>query len=224
MKLKHIHLAAFAALAFVGSAPAETKITYSFYTATSDTDTSWVRPEGTTSVKAMNFGSGAPMTSFGGVNWLTTNADLGQSANTASPISMKFSTSGEAYASNYGNYYSEDRSGILNTGSWCRIQGVDIDCTLVLSGFTVGQEYLVQFVLADTRVDAEGRMVAINGYSDNIAGQDSPEYAFAYPDGQFLVVTARFTPAPGDTAFSFRPLIAIDKELQLNALQVLTVP
>ena len=68
-------------------------LSYSYYTATSSTDTSWVSPTGSTSVKAVNFGSAAD-TTFGGVTWLTSNRDGGPwgggTYNEAGPIDLNF--------------------------------------------------------------------------------------------------------------------------------------
>ena len=124
----------------------------------------------------------------------------------------------------YGAYYgSQDyskASGILQEGMYG-----DSSKTLDLSGFTVGQEYLVQFVLADTRGGGvEGRTITIDGTSANITSQDSSAYTFAYSSGNFAVVTARFTPAAGDTAFSFIPLVSGGGGTQMNGLNIMTIP
>lgn len=222
MKPKPKHIAALAALALAGSATAATTISYSYETIANSTDTSWVVPAGATSIKAMNMGSGGS-TSFGGVTWLTTNA-IGSSFNDAAPIRMYFSAPGQAWGTRYDGFYAGDNS-ILWEGTYSNLQANAVDFRVELHDFTVGQEYLVQFVVADTRAGEAGRTITIDGYSSNIESEDSSAYTYAYTDGQFAVVTARFTPAPGDTSFEFRPLVESGTAgLQVNAIHVLTIP
>lgn len=216
---KHFNsLALLASLAMAGSATAATTISYSYQTIADSSVTSWVIPAGATSVKAMNMGSGVASTNFGGGSWLTTNPV--EARNYDAPIQMIFHHPNVAWAPNFGGFYSGDASGILTTGNFG-----SASTQLDLNGFTVGQEYLVQFVLADTRPTEANRTITIDGYSANIAGQDSAAYTYAYADGRFAVVTARFTPQAGDTDFSFRPLVnGGDFGVQVNAVHILTVP
>ena len=213
MKLKTTTLAALAALAMAGAASAATTISYTYQTISDITSTSWVIPTGATPVTAVNFGSGGT-TNWGGASWVN-----GFNAfPTPGPISVDFSGT-----TRYDAYYpySGNATGILNEGMYG-----DSSKTLELSGFTVGQEYLVQFVLADTRGGGlEGRTITIDGTSANIASEDSSAYTFAYASGNFAVVTARFTPATGDTAFSFSPLVdGGTNGTQMNGLNIMTIP
>lgn len=213
----------FAALGLVGSASAATTISYSYYTATGSGDTSWVSPVGSTSIKAVNFGGG--QTTFGGVTWLVGNQG-GATYNDTSPIGMWFSAPGQAWASNHPDFYN-DGTPLLEEGAYSNLSANGVDFTLDMSGFTVGQQYLVQFVVVDSRNDwwgPVGRTITIDGYSANIASQDSTAYQYAFGDSSYAVVTAQFTPDAGDTSFSFRPLISGGSGgLQINAVQVLTV-
>jgi hypothetical protein len=224
MKQNPKHIAVLAALALAGSASAATTISYSYETISNSTDTSWVIPAGATSIKAMNMGSGGS-TSFGGVTWLTTNA-INESYNSAAPISMFYHSPGQAWGTRYDGYYAAQApNGILWEGTYSGLQANGVDFRVELNNFTVGQEYLVQFVVADTRAGETGRTITIDGYSSNIAFEDSSAYTYAYTDGKFAVVTARFTPAPGDTSFEFRPLVESGAAgLQVNAIHVLTIP
>ena len=222
MKTKHIPILAklLAATAVgLGSASADTTtITYSYYTATSSADTSWVSPAGYTSVKAVNFGGGE--TTFGGVTWLDSVSNAngwgGQTYNAAPPIPMVFVEQNVGFATIYGDFYP-GAPALLTQGAYKGDTGPQLE----LQNFTVGQEYLVQFVLADNRAGAVGLTVTIDGSSANIASQDSAPYQFAYGDGKFAVVTARFTPSVGDTQLNFRPLVG--SGLQVNGVQVLTL-
>ena len=211
MKHKTTLMTALAALALVGSASAATTIEYSYYTGTSSNDASWVIPSGYESIKAVNFGQTSGTTAFGGVNWLPVTTP--ESTNNDGPIDMEYLYSGGGH---YNAYYANDTSGILTFGDYGLASN-----TISLSGFTVGQEYLVQFVLADTRNDSgiPGRTITIEGTSANISGQNSTAYTFAYTTGEFGVVTAKFTPSVGDTAFTFTPNMG--SGTQINAIQVL---
>jgi len=223
MKLKTLSLASLAASAMVGAASAATTISYSYQTITSSTDMSWVSPTGATSVVAFNMGSSTASTSFGSVNWLTTYAPA--AGNSDNSITMNFHIPSVAWAQNYDGFYTgTTANSILATGNY---RG-ETTCQLDLNGFTVGQEYLVQFVVADDRNEwwgPVGRTVTIDGFSANIASQDASAYQYAYGNGSYAVVTARFTPDAGDTNFSFRPLVnGGDLGVQVNAVQVLTIP
>ncbi len=222
MKLRYPPLAALAALAMIGTASAATSITYSYYTATSSTDTSWVSVSGYNSVKAMSFGSAAD-TSFGGVTWLKTNADTNGwngggpvSYNTTAPISMVYVEQSVAFATNSAGFFT-GANALLDEGAKYANNNAQIE----LQGFTVGQQYLVQFVLADNNAGSVGRTITIDGSSANIASQDSTAYQYANNDGKFAVVTAQFT--AGETQFNFRPLLSTGGQ-QINGIQVLTIP
>lgn len=213
MKLKATTLAALAALAMAGAASATTTISFTYQTISDITSTSWVIPAGATPVTAVNFGSGGT-TNWGGASWVN-----GYNAfPTTGTIGVNFAGT-IRYDAFYGSQDYGKASGILQEGMY------GSNSTLDLSGFTVGQEYLVQFVLADTRGGGvEGRAITIDGTSANIASQDSSAYTFAYSSGNFAVVTARFTPAAGDTAFSFTPLVSGGGGTQMNGLNIMTVP
>ena len=219
MKRKTSILAALATLGLVVSASATTTISYTYYTATGSSDTSWVSPTGSTSVKAVNFGGAE--TIFGGVTWLAGNQG-GETFNAVAPISMYFSAPSAAWGSNHPDYYN-DGTPLLEEGAWSALQSGTVDFRIDMNGFTVGQEYLVQFLLVDSRTQFVGRTVTIDGYSANIATQDSAAYQFAFGDSKYAVVTARFTPAAGDTDFAFRALNS-GYGTQINGVQVLTIP
>lgn len=222
MKLKKLSIAALAAFTLAGAASAATTISYTYQTIASSTDTSWVSPAGYDSVAAFNMGGGT--VNFGGLNWLTTNP--GASTNNDTAIGLSFHAPGVAWALNHPSFYgSSPASTLLNTGNYSDYTASGVEFRIDLTGFTVGQEYLVQFIVADSRGGGTtGREVGINAYSANIVGQDSANYQYAFGDDRYAVVTAKFTPGTGDTAFAFRPGISGGAGLQVNAIQVLTVP
>jgi hypothetical protein len=217
MKFKKLSIAAIAIAALATTSQAATVISYSYYTASGSNDTSWVNPIGSTSVKAVNFGGAE--TSFGGVTWRIGNQSGGTYNDTA-PIRMYFSSPGKAWANTHNDFYN-DGTALLEDGGWTSSLSNDgVDYQLEMYGLTVGQEYLVQFIVADSRVDSTGRTMQIDGFSSNISGQDSTTYQYAYGDSRYAVVTARFVANEQD--FSFRPLAG--GTMQLNGLQVLTIP
>jgi hypothetical protein len=211
MKRNRNPIAALAALAMAGSATAATTISYTYQTISDLSATSWVVPAGATPVTAVNFGSGGT-TNWAGVAW-TNGFTL---PNNDGVIDVGF-----AGAIRYDGYHSNTggASQMLWEGSYSGTSN-----PLVLDGFSVGQEYLVQFVLADTRGGGvEGRTITIDGTSANIASQDSSAYTFAYSSGNFAVVTARFV--ANESSFSFAPLVnGGDAGVQINALNILTIP
>lgn len=198
---------------------AATVISYSYYTASGSSDTSWVNPVGSTSVKAVNFGGGD--TNFGGVTWLVGNQG-GGTFNTTGAHGVWFSAPSAAWALNHPDFYN-DGTALLEEGSYTNgLTASGVDFRLDISGFTIGQEYLVQFIVADSRTDAGivGRTMQIDGYSANIANQDSTTYQYAFGDSRYAVVTARFVANEQD--FSFRPLAG--GSMQINGVQILTIP
>ena len=172
MKLKHTSLAALAAITLAGSASAATTISYSYYTATSSTDTSWVSPTGSTSVKAVNFGGAE--TSFGSVTWLkgyTVDGTWGTGAyNNEAPITMAFVAQNVGWANSTSGFYSGGPD-LLNDGASSVYAGGSgpTDYTLEVNGLTVGTQYLLQFVFADTNATPGGSTISIDNYSANIA-------------------------------------------------------
>lgn len=206
MKIKLIPLATLAALAMFGTASAATTISYSYQTISDINSTSWVTPTGATSVTAVNFGSGGT-TNWAGVAW--TNGFGLPNNDGVIDVAYAGSVRFDGYYSNTGNASSLLWEGMYNGSS------------LDLSGFTLGQEYLIQFILADTRGGAEGRTITIDGLSANIASQDSTAYQFAHPNGNFAVVTARFV--ANESSFSFAPNVS-GGGTQLNAINIMTIP
>lgn len=218
-KLNQLSIAALAIAALATTSHAATVISYSYYTASGSSDTSWVNPVGSTSVKAVNFGGGD--TNFGGVTWLVGNQG-GETYNASAPIALWLSSPNQSWANNHNDFYN-DGTPLFEEGAWTSSTSVNgVDFVLDMAGFTTGQEYLVQFIVADSRPDAGivGRTMQIDGYSANIASEDSATYQYAFGDSRYAVVTARFV--ANEQNFSFRPLAG--GTLQLNGVQILTIP
>lgn len=210
MKLRPLPIALCLALASAVAASAATTISYSYQVISDLSDSSWVIPPGGSAVTAVNFGSGGT-TNWGGAAW-TQGFTL---PNNDGVIDVDF-----ANTFRFDGFHNASAAGGL---LWEGRYG-DSSVTLDLNGFTVGQEYLVQFVVADNRPDnwAIGRTITIDGVSANIASQDSSPLQYAYGDGRYAVVTARFV--ANESSFSFAPRVNNNSETQLNALNIVVIP
>jgi hypothetical protein len=219
MKLKTTTLAALAALAMAGSASAAATVSYSSYTATGSTDTSWVNVSGYDSIVAGN--AGGASTTFGGVTWgAMTSGNLETSAN---GVTINISAPSVAWALTTSGFYSGGPD-LLNNGAYSEtLQASGVDYTINLSGFTVGKEYKVQFVLADSRDNSGHATILAKGA--NVTG-DSTRTRYSYTDGQFAVITAFFT-ADAATA-QFQPGQRwgddVPNSTFISGVQVLAIP
>jgi len=211
MKLKTLHLAALSAIAMVASASAAATVSYSTYVATSSTDTSWLSIPGATEVAAFNVGGGE--TTFGGLTWLDT-VSVGGVQNTVPVIDFYY----HQPSVNWGNAASVFYSGgpdLLNAGGWWPSNA---NAIIDLRGFTVGQEYLVQFVFADTRY-GNGTMT-VQG-TTGVTG-NSTDTTYSYTDGRYLVVNAQFTADTADTTWI--PSANSGAGEQINAIRIVAIP
>lgn len=195
MKSETPALAALAAFALTAPTFAA-EVTYSYYTATGQADTSWINVADYDSIVAGNIGGGA--TTFGSVNWLAMTAGNVQA--NANGVDVNYSAPGQAWAATASVFYSGG-PGLLHNGGYSgAVQANGIDYTVTLSGLTIGEVYKVQFVLADNRDNTGHATILAKGA--NVTG-DSARYRYSYTDGQFAVITASFT-ADATTA-SFQP-------------------
>lgn len=212
MKNKTTSLAALAAIALVASASGAATVTYSTYIATSSTDTSWITsPVGSTEVAAFNVGGG--QTTLGGLTWLDT-VGAGGVQNTATAIDFYYHSPGVAWG-NYASVFYSGGPGLLNSGGWWPS---NTSAIIDLRGFTVGQEYLVQFVFADTRYDGGTiSLQALSGVTGNSAST-----TYSYTDGKYLVVNAQFTADTADTTWI--PSANGGAGEQINAIRIVAIP
>ncbi len=188
---------ALVALVLVASASAASSpVTYSYYTATGSSDTSWAIVDGYDSIVAGN--AGGDSTSFGGVTWLPMLSDSVYC--TANGVSLYYSARGVAWAATSDGFYTGGPD-LLNYGGYSLgLQGSGVDYTIELTDLTIGKNYKIQFVMADTRDD--------NGYATIFAKGayvtgNSERTLSSYTNGQFAVITATFT-ATGTSA-QFQP-------------------
>jgi hypothetical protein len=186
-------------------------VTYSNYTASNSADTSWmVNPIGSSVVA--NFNVGGSQTTFGGETWLST-IEGGATANEATSIDFYFSVPG-SWAPKASVFYSGGPA-LLNDGAYWSFNA---NALLELKGFTLGQDYLVQFVFADTRYNGGQMQVqAISGVSGN-----STSTTYSSTAGQYLVVNAQFKADTVNTAW--KPVVDGGSGEQLNAIRILTIP
>lgn len=162
------------------------EVTFSSYTATGSTDTSWINVSGYDSIVAGN--AGGASTSFGEVNWGAMAA--GNLETSANGVTINISAPYAAWPLTTPGFYSGGPD-LLNYGAYSgTLQENGVDYTINLSGLTVGKNYKVQFVLADTR-DNNGH-ATILAKGANVTG-NSVRTRYSYTDGQFAVITASFT-------------------------------
>jgi hypothetical protein len=221
MTLEAKPIAAFAALslALAGPALAVATVSYSYYTATGQSDTSWVNVTGYESIVAGNVGGGS--TTFGSVNWQSMT--IGNVQTTANGVNINYSAPGKAWATATSGFYSGGPS-LLNNGAFSSsLQSSGVDFTISLSGLIIGKDYKIQFVLADNRDNAGHATLLAKGA--NVTG-DSARYRYSYTDGQFAVITASFT--ADATSAQFQPGQRWGNDVPnatfLSGIQVLAVP
>lgn len=174
MNLEAKPLATFAAfsLALAGPAFAVATVSYSYYTASGQSDTSWVNVTGYDSIVAGNVGGNT--TNFGAVNWLAMTA--GNVQTNANGVDINYSAPGQAWATTTGGFYSGGPS-LLNDGAYSgSLQANGVDYTITLSGLTIGTEYKVQFVVADNRDNSGHATILATGA--NVTG-DSARYRYS---------------------------------------------
>lgn len=211
MKNKTISLGVLAALALAASESGAATVTYSTYIATSSADTSWVSVPGSTEVAAFNVGGAE--TTYGGLTWLVT-AQGGGVYNEATTIDFYYHQPGVAWGIPASGFYSGGPD-LLNNGAYWQS---NTNGVIDLRGFTVGQEYLVQFVFADTRYD--GGTLSLQGTS-GVTG-NSTDTTYSYTDGRYLVVNAQFTADTADTTWI--PNVSGGSGEQINAIRIVVVP
>ena len=134
--------------------------------------------------------NGGPQNSGGpngfGFNWSRPNVAWGSTYNGFDPVSNNI-------VNKQAGYYNP------NTGPYCRLQ---------ITGFVPGQEYQVQFIVADTRSAQYGRTVTIQPVSSDgntLLGGDLPAVQYSYNNGNndahFAVVTADFVANASELQF-----------------------
>lgn len=192
-------------------------VTFSTFTAADSADTSWVLTQPV--VASINFG-GNDVASFGLVPWEGTRTNGHNPNETYAAVggyTVYFSQPGVAWGNaTQSTFYPTDPSAsVLHDAAW--LPGVgQID----IVGLTVGREYTAKFIIADSRGSSVGRQVTLSAMGANTGSSGTVPYA--YPDGQYLVVTATWT--ADATSISFNPEVAGGFGTQINAVQVLQNP
>jgi hypothetical protein len=214
---KQLAAAAIAAVAILGlasRAQAAAPVTYSTYTVTSSSDTNWLTVPSTLEITAFNVGApNTSSTTYGGTTWLGSSGGSGEPLNTSGTIGYVYHQPSVAWASKASGFYSGGPD-LLNYGAyWAFNDNGQVD----LTGFTIGNTYLVQFVFADTRYD--GGTMIVKGIS-GVTG-DSASTTYSYTDGKYLVVNAQFTADTANT--TWKPSVSGGAGEQLNGIRVLEV-
>lgn len=196
---------------------------WEYYTATGSSDQSWVAPASTTSVLAIDWGTGGSgtATTWGGIDWVGSNA--GASYNASGAVQTWYSHPNVAWGSSYGDNTFYPSSGFPLLGSG--VVGGD-NHILEIRGLNSGQQYKIQFVVADSRsmgAPDDDRSITLSG-SNGTTGAAS-NYRYGYADGQYAVITANVIASAGGYAV-FKPSCFNDNGSigqQINAMQVLAV-
>lgn len=212
MKNKTTSLVAFAVMAMAAIASGAATVSYSTYIATSSTDTSWITaPAGSAEIAAFNVGGGE--TTYGGTTWLNTY-NGGAVYNTATTISFYYDYPSVAWGNTASGFYSGGPA-LLNNGGWWPS---NTNALVELRGFSIGQQYLVQFVFADTRYD--GGTLSVQGVTGVTGNSTSTTYS--YTDGRYLVVNAKFTADTVDTQWI--PNVGGGAGEQINGIRIVAIP
>ena len=146
-----------------------------------------------------------------GFDWSEPNHVWGSAYNGFDPVSNNI-------VNTQGGYANPD------TGPYCRLE---------ITGFIPGQEYQVQFIVADSRAAQYGRSVTIEPVSldgNTLLGNNAPTVQYAYNNynnnGTFAVVTADFV--ADATAYGFVPWCLDSSSSptgpQINAIRITTPP
>jgi autotransporter-associated beta strand protein len=196
---------------------------WDYYTASGSGDTSWVAPASTSSVLAIDWGTGGSgtATNWGGIDWAGSNA--GASFNASGTVKTWYSEPGIAWGNSYGDntFYPSSSFPLLGSG----VTGSD-NHILEIRDLNPGQEYKIQFVLADSRTlgaPDDDRSITISGAAGTTGAANN--YRYGYSDGQYAVVTANVVADAGGYAV-FKPSGFNDNGSigqQINAMQVLAV-
>lgn len=165
----------------------------------------------------MNFGGGD--TTYGGVTWYGTSINGGQTYRNVSTYTLYHSAPGIAWANVAANtFYPSDSSvSLLHNGTWINGQATQ---DIGINGLTIGNMYEAKFVFADSRPAFDNSTISLAnlGFSSSSATVD-----VGYPDGRYVVVTARWTADAANQAF-VPTWNGFSNQSFLNGLQVVTIP
>ena len=195
---------------------------WEYYTASGSGDSTWVAPASTSSVLAIDWGTGGSgtATTWGGIGWVGSNAN--EAKNDSGSVKTYYSKPG-TWGTTYGDntFYPSSSFPLLGSG----VTGGD-DFKLEIRGLNRGQSHKIQFVLADSRTMGapdDDRSVTISGTAGTTG--TATNYRYGYADGQYAVITANvIADASGNAAF--KPSGLNDNGSigqQINAMQVLAV-
>lgn len=209
-------LSLLAIASFTGSADAAVVDSWTYQTLTSAD--SIAPTAGQTLVAAFNKGGSAG--TLGGVSFVAAGAGA---FTTSNGITVAFSAPGVAWGTAASGAFPSNS--VLNTFEYTS----QSNGTLEFSGLTIGQSYVFEFIIADTRAGPDGRQSQIVGSTVNgatITGSSSL-YRYAYVgEDKYALISAAFTADSAKAAFTCQNFnsTGVTQGAQINAIQILAVP
>ena len=223
---------ALGAIVLLAAAPARA-VTFTWTTNTYLSGTTNFMTLATGWSKLASFSIGGSQVTFGGETW-SSGYNGGGPQNTAGPNGFGFDWSRPniAWGATYNGYDPVSNNIVIkqggyynpNTGPYCRLK---------INGFVPGQEYQVQFIVADMRAAQYGRSVTIQPVSldgNTLLGGNSPTVQYSYNNGNnnatFAIVTADFVADASTYGFVPWCLDSSSSPVgpQINAIRITTPP
>jgi PKD repeat protein len=182
--------------------------------------------------KLASFSIGGSQVTFGGETWSAGGGWYNMQASGPNGFGFDFSRPDNSWSSPYNGYDPVSNNVVNKQGGYC---GADTGPygRLQINGFVIGQEYQVQFIVADSRSGYYGRTVTIQPVSldgNTLLGGDAPTVQYAYNNGNndatFAVVTADFV--ADASVYGFVPWCLDSSSSptgpQINAIRITTPP
>jgi PKD repeat protein len=222
---------ALGAITLLAAAPARA-VTFTWTTNTYLSGTTNFMTLATGWAKLASFSIGGSQVTFGGETWSAGGGNNNMQASGPNGFGFNFSRPNNSWSSPYNGYDPVSTNVVNKQGGYCGA-GTGPYGRLQINGFVIGQEYQVQFIVADSRAAEYGRTVTIQPVSldgNTLLGGDAPAVQYAYNNnnnnGTFAVVTADFV-ADG-TSYGFVPWCLSSSSSptgpQINAIRITTPP
>lgn len=191
-------------------------------------ETGWISQQGTL-VNAINASASTNSTvSYGGINW--NNADLAAATNGITQNGVFVKADADSLFGSYGpGQFTSDPDGMYDAGIY-NLRSI------TMSGLTVGQEYLVQFMGLDDRGTQTRNVIVGDGtvdYATSVTNGTAGIYQLrTNPTGQGGTIVGTFIADAGTQSISMfgsrnaaDPTAGLNASTsQFNALQIRAVP
>ena len=182
--------------------------------------------------KLASFSIGGSQVTFGGETWSAGGGNNNMQASGPNGFSFNFSRPNYYWGSSYNGYDPVSNNVVNKQGSYAN-PDTGPYCRLLITGFVTGQEYQIQFIVADSRSAQYGRTVTIEPVSSDgntLLGGNSTAVQYAYNnngnnDAHFAVVTADFV--ADASSYNFVPWCLSGSSPvgpQINAIRITVAP